>query len=179
VRKFFFLAAFVGLSSVAFADNSWANVASSSGTFAYLGLGLGLTYLRDGDLKVDHSLRVADSCTTAFVLSEGASYLIHSQRPDGSDFQSFPSTHTAVTFAMASMVSHYHPSEAPLWYAGSSAIAYSRIVLQKHRPIDLIGGAGLGYGVSWLELRSKKGLLIEPFVVPTDKGLIVSLRGSW
>ncbi len=179
MRRICLLISMLGLSAAAMADNSWASVTSSSGTVAYLGLGLGLTYFRDGDFKMDHTLRVADSCLSAFAITEVMKAVIHSPGPDGQSRNSFPSTHTGVSFAMASMMSHYHPKEAPLWYAGAAAIGYSRITLQAHRPIDVLAGAAIGYGVSWFELRSKKGFLISPFVAPTDHGLILSLHGTW
>jgi membrane-associated phospholipid phosphatase len=178
MRRFCALAALLVLSPTAFCDDSWARVASSTGVVAYLGLGLGLTYLRDGDMKVDHTLRVADSAGTALILSELMKDVIHSPGPGG-DGNSFPSSHASTVFALGSMLAHYHPQEAAFWYAGAAAISYSRIPLQAHRPSDVLAGAALGFGITQLELHCKRGLLISPFVMPTSRGLIVSVKGDW
>jgi len=179
MRKLCLLFSVLGLSSFAAADNSWANITSTTGTYAYIGLGLGLTYFRDGDFKVDHTLRVADSGFCAFLLTEGMKSVIHSPGPQASDGNSFPSTHTATAFAVASMLSHYHPNEAPLWYAGAATIGFSRVVIKAHRPSDVLAGAAIGYGITQLEIHAPRGLLISPFVAPTDRGLMLSVKGTW
>jgi membrane-associated phospholipid phosphatase len=70
------------------------------------------------------------------------------ERPDGSDFRSFPSGHTAQAFLAASIV-HTELREKSQWYGvGAYAIATSvgafRMLNNKHWEADVFAGAGLG-----------------------------------
>jgi membrane-associated phospholipid phosphatase len=179
MRAYALLAGVVLFPATSLASNDWAKTASSSGTIGYLAFGIGLSYFRDGKEGQDHAIRAADSVLTSVLIAEGMKSFIRDRRPDNSDWQSFPSAHASGAFALASMLSRYHPKEAPLWYAGAATIGYSRIVLKAHRPIDVIAGAGLGYGITALEIGCKRGLLAYPFVAPTDHGLVLALRGTW
>jgi undecaprenyl-diphosphatase len=57
---------------------------------------------------------------------------------------SFPSAHAANSFAMATVVSWRFPGFAILAYLIAAAVAYSRVYVGVHYPLDAIGGAILG-----------------------------------
>jgi membrane-associated phospholipid phosphatase len=76
---------------------------------------------------------------------------------------SFPSTHAAAAFAIATMQSQYHPWEAPIWYVGASVIGLSRVQLREHTWGQVFAGAALGFGTARLELSLTHGMLIAPF----------------
>ncbi|MCK4990709.1 MAG: phosphatase PAP2 family protein [Bacteroidales bacterium] len=70
------------------------------------------------------------------------------QRPDGSDFRSFPSSHTALAFVSATFL-HEEYKDQSIWYgiAGYSIATASgvlRMLNNKHWMSDVLVGAGLG-----------------------------------
>jgi undecaprenyl-diphosphatase len=64
--------------------------------------------------------------------------------PGGS---SFPSGHTATSFACATVLSYFVPRAAPAFYLLALAIGFSRIYVGVHWPLDVLGGAVLGIAV--------------------------------
>ena len=69
------------------------------------------------------------------VMNECIKYVVKSKRPDGSDDESFPSNHTALSLLMAMM------SGDIVIYLWSGLIAISRFKLRRHRWVDIIFGA--------------------------------------
>ncbi len=72
--------------------------------------------------------------------------------PVNSRYESFPSGHATVAFAMASSVTDeiaYHwPGKqwifGPLLYAGAASVAFGRVYLDKHWTSDVVAGAAMG-----------------------------------
>ena len=66
---------------------------------------------------------------------------------------SFPSGHTATSFAAALILARAVPGRAWLFYVLAAAIGFSRIYAGVHYPIDVLGGALLGLLVATALLR--------------------------
>ncbi len=67
---------------------------------------------------------------------------------------SFPSGHTATSFACATVLSFVAPRFAPAVFVLALAIGYSRIYVGAHWVFDVLGGAVLGVTVGLLAARS-------------------------
>ena len=61
---------------------------------------------------------------------------------------SFPSGHATVSFACATVLSFYAPRAAPAFFLLAAAIAWSRVYVGVHYPLDVLGGAVLGVGIA-------------------------------
>ena len=60
---------------------------------------------------------------------------------------SFPSGHSASSFAAATALSIYYPKAAPLAFAVAGGVAASRVHLGVHFPSDVAVGAAIGIGI--------------------------------
>ena len=71
----------------------------------------------------------------------------------GTDFHSFPSSHAAFAFMLATVAAAYFPRWRWLAYGGASVIALSRVMLDRHFISDIMVGAFIGYMAAYLVLR--------------------------
>lgn len=69
-----------------------------------------------------------------------------------SDKFSMPSGHSAAAFLFAFLVAKFFPELSALGYLWAAAVGASRLVLGVHYPSDVIVGAILGIGCSYLSL---------------------------
>ena len=74
--------------------------------------------------------------------------LAHEQRPDGSNYHSFPSGHTATAFMTATMLTKEYGHLSP-WigygaYTVATATGVMRMMNNKHWMSDILAGAGFG-----------------------------------
>ena len=68
---------------------------------------------------------------SGFILQQALKHIVLEKRPDGADYYSFPSGHTT-------------------YYILASYVGYTRVQAQKHYPWDVLGGAVIGIGTSYL-----------------------------
>jgi undecaprenyl-diphosphatase len=71
---------------------------------------------------------------------------------------SFPSGHASTSFACATMLAFSAPRAAPAFFVLAAAIAWSRVYVGVHYPLDVLGGAVLGVLIS-IALRWLLGAL--------------------
>src|SRR5205807_6179425 len=66
---------------------------------------------------------------------------------------SFPSGHSAASFAAATALATFYPSAAPLPFTLATGVGLSRVYLGDHFPGDVVVGAmvggGIGTGIAW------------------------------
>jgi membrane-associated phospholipid phosphatase len=152
-------------------NKGFSDFVSGAGTILFLGGGSLLPLVTDGADGGQRTLRIIDAVGTSAALCYGLKEVVKSPRPDNEkELDSFPSCHATTAFALARVQSHYHPDYAILWYGGAALIGYSRVDLNRHRLIDVLVGAGLGYLVGEIELGQKRGLLLFPLIRQDAQG---------
>lgn len=62
---------------------------------------------------------------------------------------SFPSNHAINAAAVASVLSVAYPAGRLVFWSGAGLIAYSRVYVGAHYPLDVLAGMALGALVSW------------------------------
>lgn len=94
---------------------------------------------------VDRTIELALATISMAAITRAGKALISSQRPNGGDFKSFPSGHSAKVFMAAELVRMEY---GPWWGAGAYAIAGGVGVLRmynnRHWFSDVLAGAGVG-----------------------------------
>lgn len=85
-----------------------------------------------------------------FVTVKGLKYIVGRERPDGSDFHSFPSGHSAVAFMSATMLHKEYGWRSPWFSIGGYTVAaltgVSRLARNEHWMSDVVTGAAIGIG---------------------------------
>ncbi|MDO5572245.1 MAG: phosphatase PAP2 family protein [Bacteroidales bacterium] len=103
---------------------------------------------------------------TAYVImacaANGTKLVINSQRPDKSNFHSFPSGHTATAFMAAEFIRKEYNNVSP-WigisaYTIATATGVLRVCNDHHWTTDVIAGAGIGI------LSTKAAYWLYPFL---------------
>jgi undecaprenyl-diphosphatase len=95
----------------------------------------------------DHVLKPTIHRSRPFVVSP--SVMVIGSRPADA---SFPSGHATGAFVGAVVLSEAAPTLALVWWGLACCIAYSRVYLGVHYPLDVLAGASVGGGIAWLIL---------------------------
>lgn len=182
VKSIAFIALLAVPSSRAHCDDLYYRLsafASGNGHLAYIAAGVGLPFIEDGRKGRQVALRVGDAILSSTLFSEALKGMTRDRRPNGGRRDSFPSGHATDSFAIATVESAFHPRQAPLWYAGATLIAASRVKLHQHKVDEVVAGAALGYLTARWELSTPHGLLLTPWIRPRGQGAGLSISTTF
>ena len=146
------LVASVGCAGAAQAGTHGWDQASNIGRDVLFAAALGVPAVQQdwtGDLQAAGSILLAGGA------AYGLKKAFPEERPDHSDRKSFPSGHSAESFAAAAMLENRYGWRAGLpAFAAATFVAVARVEARKHHWYDSVAGAAIGTG-SGLLLTSK------------------------
>lgn len=117
--------------------------------FAMPALALSSTFIWKDGQKGTYQFTKALAGTIA--LTTGLKLVINKARPNGENNKSFPSGHTSVAFASAAFVQKRYGWEFGIpAYLLAGYVGYTRIEANKHDGVDVLAGAVIGVGMSYL-----------------------------
>ena len=92
----------------------------------------------------------------AILTVEGIKRLVDRTRPDGESKRSnssFPSSHAAGAFALATVFTRRWKRLWPIWVLAAALVAGSRLYLNRHFLSDVVVGAMIGFAWAWALAR--------------------------
>lgn len=159
--------------ALAISNNSWDDISTVT-ELSLVGLALGTPVVKD---DWDGAGQAALSIGLSAGLAEFGKALVHAERPDNSDNNSFPSGHTSVAFASATTVYRRYgwqlgfPAYAVAAFTGSA-----RVAARKHHWYDVLAGAVIGTGSGWLFTKPfNDRVQVSPWADSKGGGLMVSM----
>ena len=147
--RFFPPAALIALLLLATGGRADADMIETTGT----GVAIALPLVAAGiSLYQDDRVGLAQ-LTVDTVATVGTAYaikhIVREKRPDGSDYQSFPSDTSALAFAPAQYLwDRYGWEYGVPAYAAAIYTGYSRVEAKQHHWYDVAASAGLAFGFS-------------------------------
>lgn len=143
-------------------NQDWAT-ASDVGVIALTALAIGLPAVHGDGAG---ALEAAGSEGAAGLAVAGLKQTFPERRPDGSDNHSFPSGHTAVSFAAAASLYERHgPGIGIPAFAAASFVGVARVEADKHHWYDCVVGAGIGTAAGLLitDKRRPRSAMVVPW----------------
>lgn len=107
--------------------------------------------------------------------------IVREQRPDGSDFQSFPSDTTALAASGSSFLWRRYGWEYGLPAAAlTQFVSYSRVQARQHRWYDTLASSGIAIGYSYLlGTRYKQRNNVDSSLAVAPDGAMARLSYEW
>lgn len=119
-------------------------------------LAMGSTFIWQDGQKGTYQFSKALAGTLA--ITYGLKLVINKERSNGENHNSFPSGHTSVAFASAAFVQkRYGWGYGIPAYLLAGYVGYTRIEVNKHDGMDVLAGAAIGVGMSYLFTKRYKG----------------------
>ncbi|MBO4610885.1 MAG: phosphatase PAP2 family protein [Bacteroidales bacterium] len=93
----------------------------------------------------ERTVAVAAGYGSMFLITQGLKYTVKELRPDGTNYHSFPSGHTAAAITGAELIRlDYGWGWGAVFYACGGAVAYGRVIHNRHWWWDTVAGAVVG-----------------------------------
>ena len=107
------------------------------------------------------ALQFGESVALTEGVTYGLKYTVQETRPNGGS-NSFPSGHTSISFCSAEFIRKRYGWEYGLpAYAAATFVGYSRVESRQHYTWDVVAGAAIGIGSSYLFTRPYKGWQVQ------------------
>lgn len=136
----------------------------------------GISTLLYDDDDSNPSWQFAKSFGSAIIIEESLKHIVLKPRPDGSDNLSFPSGHTTLAFSGASFIQKRYGWKYGIpAYALASYVGYTRIQAQKHDGWDVLAGATIGIGTSYIFTKPYKKP-IDISIQKVDNGYLLNFN---
>jgi membrane-associated phospholipid phosphatase len=161
--------------AMANSQKDWATV-SDIGAYSLAAIAIGLPLVKH---DTNGALQVGGSIASAQIISLGLKSAFPELRPDGSDRKSFPSGHTAQSFAAAATIFNREGKGAGLpAFAVATLVGFARVKADKHHWYDVVAGAAIGAGSGFLITRSRPehNLAVIPWGDSKGGGVTVGMR---
>ena len=115
--------------------------------------------------------------TAGLILQQSLKRIVQKPRPDGSNNYSFPSGHTTSAFSGAAFIERRYGWKYGIpAYALASFVAYSRIQAKKHDGWDVLAGAAIGIGTTYLFTKPNAQKPLDITLSKTGNQFVVGLN---
>jgi hypothetical protein len=123
------------------------------------------------------TLQFAESTALALGSTNALKYAISEERHNHRDRHSFPSGHAAISFSSAEfLLMRYGWEYGGPAYAAATFVAFSRVHAKQHYVHDVVAGAAIGMGSSYLLTEPYKGWHIQTAIDSRSYGVRLSRR---
>ena len=179
MKKILFLFVFIfGLSN----GNAQNKTITTSGDLLQLAIpavAFGSTFIWKDD-KTKPTWQFIKAYGSGLLLQQALKHIVRKPRPDGSDNYSFPSGHTTSAFSGAAFIQkRYGWKYGVPSYLLASYVGYTRIQAKKHDGWDVLGGAVIGIGTSYLFTKPYEKKNIDVSLNRIDGGYTVGFNYSY
>ena len=155
----------------------WFETYGNIGQFAIPGIALGISLLKD---DMEGAKQLGYTWGSTALTTVALKYSLDTTRPNGKK-HSMPSGHTSAAFSGAGYLHMRYGWEYGVpAYLAAAAVGWSRVEADAHYWRDVIVGAGIGIGFSYLftERYTPKNMTIYPTVY-NDGGVGIAMNYSF
>jgi hypothetical protein len=137
------------------------------------------TYFFGNEQQRNFAVDGLESVGIALLTTEAISLATRRDRPNG-ESKSFPSSHTAAAFALATVIADEYRDDDKavpfLAYGLATLTAYGRLNDNRHWGADVLAGALIGHytGKTVRKIHESKILKLQPYVHSNTRGIVVS-----
>ncbi|MCB1707384.1 MAG: phosphatase PAP2 family protein [Halioglobus sp.] len=155
-------------------DDTWKDI-SNVGVVSLIGTALIMPATREDWEGLGQAAYSIGSATAAAQIGKA---LVHEERPNNKDNNSFPSGHTANAFASATTLHRRYGWEIGLpAYAMATLTGVARERAREHHWYDVVAGAAIGGVSGWFFTDAfNDKVRLTPWVDSTGAGVAVSMR---